>query len=189
MAKAIRVYLLNIETGQREIVGNFPGMTFAPRFSPDGQRVIMSLQQGGNANLFVMDLRSKQTTRLTDTPAIDSALLFAGWHAHLLRERSRRFTADHIMPAAGGQQAHQLRRGPPFDAGLVATRRLHCLHRPGAREFCHRRVKARRLGRAHAHGRLSQRRPDVCAQWTRSDVLPRRGSGPGALHDRYLRSQ
>jgi TolB protein len=68
-----RVYLLNIETGQREIVGNFPGMTFAPRFSPDGQRVIMSLQQGGNANLFVMDLRSKQTMRLTDTPAIDTA--------------------------------------------------------------------------------------------------------------------
>ena len=27
-----RVYLLNIETGQREVVGNFPGMTFAPRF-------------------------------------------------------------------------------------------------------------------------------------------------------------
>src|SRR5690606_175739 len=29
-----RVYLLQIETGQRELVGNFPGMTFAPRFSP-----------------------------------------------------------------------------------------------------------------------------------------------------------
>ena len=27
-----RVYLLNIETGQREVVGNFPGMTFSPRF-------------------------------------------------------------------------------------------------------------------------------------------------------------
>src|SRR6266851_3204812 len=54
-----RVYLRNIETGQSEIVGNFPGMSFAPRFSPDGQRVIMSLQQGGNSNLFVMDLRSK----------------------------------------------------------------------------------------------------------------------------------
>ena len=33
----------------------------------------MSLQQGGNVNLFVMDLRSKATTRLTDTPAIDTA--------------------------------------------------------------------------------------------------------------------
>jgi TolB protein len=54
-----RVYLLNIETGQREIVGNFPGMSFAPRFSPDGQSVIMSLQEGSNANLFIMDLRSK----------------------------------------------------------------------------------------------------------------------------------
>src|SRR6266581_2316259 len=52
-----RVYLYRIETGEREIVGNFPGMSFSPRFSPDGQRVIMSLQQGGNSNLFVMDLR------------------------------------------------------------------------------------------------------------------------------------
>jgi TolB protein len=68
-----RVYLLNIETGQREIVGNFPGMSFAPRFSPDGQSVIMSLQEGANSNIFVMDLRSKATTRLTDTPAIDTA--------------------------------------------------------------------------------------------------------------------
>jgi TolB protein len=68
-----RVFLLNIETGQREIVGNFPNMTFAPRFSPDGQRVIMSLQQGSNSNLYVLDLRSKATTRLTDTAAIDTA--------------------------------------------------------------------------------------------------------------------
>jgi TolB protein len=28
-------------------------MTFSPRFTPDGQRVIMSLQQGSNASLFV----------------------------------------------------------------------------------------------------------------------------------------
>ena len=33
-----RVYLLNIESGQQEVVGDFPGMTFAPRFSPDGQK-------------------------------------------------------------------------------------------------------------------------------------------------------
>ena len=30
-----RVYLLNIDTGQQEVLGDFPGMTFAPRFSPD----------------------------------------------------------------------------------------------------------------------------------------------------------
>jgi len=37
-----KVYLMNIETGQREILGNFPGMSFSPRFSPDSQRVIFS---------------------------------------------------------------------------------------------------------------------------------------------------
>src|SRR5262249_11714601 len=45
---------------------------FSPRFSPDGQRVIFSLQRAGNSNLFVLDLGSKATTRLTDTQAIDT---------------------------------------------------------------------------------------------------------------------
>jgi len=98
-----RVYLLNIETGQREIVGNFPGMTFAPRFSPDGQRVIMSLQQGGNSNLFVMDLRSKATTRLTDTPAIDTSPCYSPDGARICFESDRGGSQQiYVMPAAGG---------------------------------------------------------------------------------------
>jgi TolB protein len=69
-----QVYLLQIETGQRELVGNFPGMTFAPRFSPDGQKVIMSLlRDDGNSNIFSMDLRSRTTTRLTNSNAIDTS--------------------------------------------------------------------------------------------------------------------
>jgi TolB protein len=98
-----RVYLLNIETGQREIVGNFPGMTFSPRFSPDGQRVIMSLQQGGNSNLFVMDLRSKSTTRLTDTPAIDTAPSFAPDGSRICFESDRGGSQQiYVMGAQGG---------------------------------------------------------------------------------------
>ena len=31
--------LLDLESGQRQAVGSFPGMTFAPRFSPDGQHI------------------------------------------------------------------------------------------------------------------------------------------------------
>ena len=98
-----RVYLLNIETGQREIVGNFPGMTFAPRFSPDGQRVILSLQQGSNANLFVMDLRSKQTTRLTDTPAIDTAPCYSPDGRSITFESDRGGSQQiYVMAATGG---------------------------------------------------------------------------------------
>ena len=50
------VTLLDLGTGQRQPIGNFPGMTFAPHFSPNGRRVIMSLSDGSAANLYAMDL-------------------------------------------------------------------------------------------------------------------------------------
>lgn len=99
-----KVYLFNIETGQREIVGNFPGMSFSPRFSPDGQRIILSLQQGGNSNLFVMDLRSRTTTRLTDTPAIDTSPCYSPDGSQICFESDRGGKPQiYIMPASGGQ--------------------------------------------------------------------------------------
>ncbi len=98
-----KVYLFNIETGQREIVGNFPGMSFSPRFAPDGQRIIMSLQQGGNSNLFVMDLRSKATTRLTDTPAIDTSPCYSPDGSQICFESDRGGRPQiYVMPAQGG---------------------------------------------------------------------------------------
>jgi TolB protein len=106
-----RVYLLNIETAQREIVGNFPGMSFSPRFSPDGQRVIMSLQQGGNSNLFVMDLRSKATTRLTDTPAIDTAPSYSPDGTRICFESDRGGKPQIYVMAAGGGPAQRISFG------------------------------------------------------------------------------
>ena len=98
-----RVYLYNIETGQREIVGNFPGMSFSPRFSPDGQRVIMSLQEGANSNIFVMDLRSKATTRLTDTQAIDTAPSYSPDGSQICFESDRGGQPQiYVMAATGG---------------------------------------------------------------------------------------
>ncbi|HUR44156.1 MAG TPA: Tol-Pal system beta propeller repeat protein TolB [Aestuariivirga sp.] len=68
-----RVYLMNIDTKQREIVGEFPNMSFSPRFSPDGQKVIMSLQDGGNSNIYELDLRSRGIRQLTNVPSINTA--------------------------------------------------------------------------------------------------------------------
>jgi TolB protein len=98
-----RVVLLNIETGQREIVGNFPGMTFAPRFSPDGQRVIMSLQQGRNSNIYVMDLRSKATAQLTDSASIDTAPSYSPDGARICFESDRGGRPQiYVVAASGG---------------------------------------------------------------------------------------
>jgi len=99
-----RVYLLNLDNpGQREVVGNFPGMTFAPRFSPDGGSVIMSLQRGSNSNIFVMNLGSKAITRLTDSAAIDTSPSFSPDSSKICFESDRGGRPQiYVMPASGG---------------------------------------------------------------------------------------
>ena len=177
-----RVYLMNIETGQRETVSNFPGMSFSPRFSPDGQRVIFSLQRGGNSNLFVMDLRSKSTMRLTDTQVIDTAPSYSPDGTRISFESDRGGKQQiYVMAASGGAgAAHQLRRRLLFDAGLVAARRLDRLHQAGPGPVRHRHHADRRIGRAHPDRGLSQRGPDLVAERTRDHVLPRSRRGtPG----------
>lgn len=98
-----KVYLLNLDNGQREVVGNFPGMTFSPRFSPDGQRIIMSLATGSITNLFAMDLRSRTTMRLTDTQGIDTSPSYSPDGSQIVFESDRGGSQQlYIMSANGG---------------------------------------------------------------------------------------
>ena len=68
-----RVYLLDIETGIQEVVGDFPGMTFAPRFSPDGKKIIMSFAKDGNSDIYTMDIENRIVERITNHPSIDTS--------------------------------------------------------------------------------------------------------------------
>ena len=72
-----RVYLLDIETGIQEVVGDFPGMTFAPRFSPDGKKIIMSFANDGNSDIYTMDLENRIVDRITNHPSIDTSPSFS----------------------------------------------------------------------------------------------------------------
>ena len=72
-----RVYLLDIETGIQEVVGNFPGMTFAPRFSPDGKKIIMSFAKDGNSDIYTMDIESRLVEKLTEDSSIDTSPSFS----------------------------------------------------------------------------------------------------------------
>jgi TolB protein len=112
-----RVYLLNIESGQREVVGNFPGMTFSPRFSPDGQKIILSLDQGSSANLYVMDLHSRSMTRLTNTPAIDTSPSYSPDGSRVAFESDRGGTQQIYVMSAGGGDAQRI----SFGQGKFAT--------------------------------------------------------------------
>ncbi|MDE2445725.1 MAG: Tol-Pal system protein TolB [Alphaproteobacteria bacterium] len=106
-AEAARVYLFNLDTGQKEIVGDFPNMSFAPRFSPDGQQVIMSLQSedGIYSNIFAMDLRSKRMRQITNVPAINTAPSYSPDGARITFESDRGGTQQvYVMNADGSNQ-------------------------------------------------------------------------------------
>ena len=52
-----RVYLFNLQTGQQSVLGDFPGMTLSPRFSPDGsQRDHVGDARGGGSDIVAVDL-------------------------------------------------------------------------------------------------------------------------------------
>ena len=74
-----RVYVFDIETGQQEVVGEFPGMTFAPRFSPDGKKIIMSYSDPdiGNSEIYILDLETRNKKRITNSTAIDVSASFS----------------------------------------------------------------------------------------------------------------
>lgn len=66
-----RVYLFDLQTGARTVVGNFGEMSFGPRFSPDGSALLLSISKGGGAMIIRYDLGSRRTTALTDASAIN----------------------------------------------------------------------------------------------------------------------
>ncbi len=74
-----RVYIFDIETGKQEIVGEFPGMTFAPRFSPDGNKIVMSYTDPdiGNSEIYILDLKTRISSRITNNSSIDVSASFS----------------------------------------------------------------------------------------------------------------
>ncbi|MGB7431103.1 MAG: Tol-Pal system beta propeller repeat protein TolB [Ahrensia sp.] len=107
-----KVYLLQLETGQRELVGDFPGMTFSPRFSPDGSRVVMSLLgDDGNANIYAMDLSSRSTTRLTNSPSIDTSPSYSPDGQQVVFESDRGGRQQLYVMSAGGGDASRISFG------------------------------------------------------------------------------
>lgn len=112
-----RVYLLNIETGQRELVGDFPGMSFAPRFSPDGRKIVMSLEDEGNANLYEMDLGTRRTTRLTNSASIDTSPSYSPDSSQITFTSDRGGSQQIYVMGAGGANPTRI----SFGQGTYST--------------------------------------------------------------------
>jgi TolB protein len=112
-----RVYLQNVDSNRRELLGNFPGMSFAPRFSPDGSRVAMSLSENGRTNLYEMSVRGGGQRRLTTSPAIDTSPSYSNDGTQIVFNSDRGGSQQlYVMPAGGGGE-----RRISFGEGRYAT--------------------------------------------------------------------
>jgi TolB protein len=67
------IFVQTLRSGNRFQVSNKPGINGAPSFSPDGRKLVITLGGvDGNPDIFVLDITSRQTTRLTTHRAIDT---------------------------------------------------------------------------------------------------------------------
>jgi TolB protein len=67
------IYVQTLRTGNRIKVSSRVGINGAPAFSPDGRKLVLTLGGiDGNLDINVLDLASRQFTRLTTNRAIDT---------------------------------------------------------------------------------------------------------------------
>lgn len=100
-----RVTLIDVATLQKRTIGGLDqNMSFAPRFSPDGRRVVYSAESAGNTDIYMLDLDSGATTRLTSAPSIETAPSFSPDGSRIVFESDRSGAPQlYVMPAAGGE--------------------------------------------------------------------------------------
>lgn len=99
-----RVYLFDLGSGRQQVLGAFDGISFAPRFAPDGQQVVLSATRGSGSDLYAVDLASGGKRQLTNSGgAIDTSPCFSPDGKQIV------FTSDrggspqlYVMSASGG---------------------------------------------------------------------------------------
>ena len=96
-----RVRTLDIETGRETVIGNFPGMTFAPHYSPDGRSLLISVAQGGNTDIY--EVGGGASKRLTSDPAIDTSATYSADGRQIVFSSDRGGSQQlYVMDRSGG---------------------------------------------------------------------------------------
>ncbi|KTS19303.1 translocation protein TolB [Methylobacterium indicum] len=106
-----RVQVINLSTGARQVIPTNAEMSTSPRFSPDGRRLVMSDQDGGNASIYVMDLASKAQTRITNANAIDTSPSFSPDGREIVFESDRGGQQQVYVMGADGSNPRRLTFG------------------------------------------------------------------------------
>lgn len=96
--KRSEIYLVDVQTGRRQLISKAPGINGAPTWSPDGRSLVFVLSKTGAPKLYRYQLASKKLEQLTYGLSIDTEPEFSKDGRSLL------FTSNR----GGGPQIYQL---------------------------------------------------------------------------------
>ncbi|GEP08428.1 Tol-Pal system beta propeller repeat protein TolB [Methylobacterium gnaphalii] len=106
-----RVQMIDLESGTRQTVGSFESMSTSPRFSPDGRRLVMSVQQGGNADIVTVDIATKAQRPITQGLAIDTSPTYSPDGSQIVFESDRGGSQQIYVMGADGSNPHRISFG------------------------------------------------------------------------------
>jgi TolB protein len=98
------IWVQTLRTGNRFSVSSKPGINGAPSFSPDGRQLVVTLGGiDGNLDIYVLDINTRRSTRLTTHRAIDTEGTWSpdGRYIYFTSDRSGG-PQVYRVPATGG---------------------------------------------------------------------------------------
>ncbi len=99
------IHYMDPTTGRRERIISFKGrMVFSPSLSPDGRLIAYSIESDGNTDLYVFNISTRQSRRLTSGFSIDTSPSWSPDGTQIVLNSDRGGSQQlYVMPTAGGE--------------------------------------------------------------------------------------
>ena len=111
------MYRYDLGNGRTELISRFKGMSYAPRYSPDGRKLVFSLSERGSSSIYELELSNKLITRLTRGRCIDTSPCYSPDGKQIVFNSDRGGAQQLYIMDADGSNVRRL----SFSRGRYAT--------------------------------------------------------------------